>query len=339
MSLSIQATKLIQAYCLQLQKSAAVEGVDVEKKFAIAPPVETVLRNAIIQSDSFLKMISNIPVDQIKGQVVDVGTGMLVTGRNANGRHMAKMGNGGHEYELVETDSGAAITWQMLTQWANAGSAKEFNKKMNQQITRMFALDILKIGFNGTSIAATTNPETNPLGQDVNKGWLTFVKERKPAQVLAIAKLDPTGATADSFRNLDALANDLKRQVIHEVHRESPDLVVLVGSDLVSYEQHRLLDQDNTPTEHKAAQSLSKTIAGMKAYTPPFFPADRMMITTPDNLQVLTQKGTQWRKAKNEEDRKQFENSYLRMEGYAVGDLDKYAAIEAVTIIDPPPAA
>ena len=107
------------------------------------------------------------------------------------------------------------------------------------------------------------------------------------------------------------------------------DLVVLVGRDLVAAEQHRLLESADTPTEHKAAQSLAKTIAGKKAYTPPFFPATQFMGNNTKNLQIMQQKGTQWRKSRNEEDRKQFENSWLRMEGYAIGDLDKFAAIEA----------
>ncbi|MBF4355113.1 P2 family phage major capsid protein, partial [Vibrio anguillarum] len=91
------------------------------------------------------------------------------------------------------------------------------------------------------SIAENTNPATNPLGQDVNKGWLKLAKEKKAEQVLASAILDPTGTTAGSYKNLDALANDLKRNVIHEVHQSSPDLVVIVGTDLVTFEQHRLL--------------------------------------------------------------------------------------------------
>lgn len=336
MSLSNQAVKLLQLYSAEVAKAAAVEGVDVSKKFAIAPPIETKLRQAIMESDSFLKMISMLSVDQIQGQVVDVGTGKLLTGRKKGDRFRAALGIGGNTYQLAETDSCATITWELLTQWANSGNVGEFTKLMNAAMTRNVALDILKIGFNGTSIAETTDPDANPLGQDVNKGWLTLAKEKKAEQVLASAILDPTGATADSFKNLDALANDLKRNVIHEVHQSSPDLVVIVGTDLVTFEQHRLLQAADKPTEHKAAQQLAKSIAGMTAYTPPFFPADAMWVTSLKNLQVLTQKGTQWRKARNEEDRKQYENSYLRMEGYAVGDLDKYAAIESVTIAEEP---
>ncbi|MGF1761369.1 phage major capsid protein, P2 family [Photobacterium sagamiensis] len=327
------STEYLQKYCQAVAADAGVS--DPSKQFAIAPPIETRLRQAIMESDAFLSMISMQSVDQIKGQVVDVGTGALLTGRVKDGRFRKKLGIDGNTYELVETDSCAAVTWAMLTQWANAGTSGQFVKLMNTAISRNFALDMLRVGFHGKTIADTTDPDTNPNGEDVNKGWLTIVKDKKAAQVLAAATLDPTGAAADSYKNLDSLVNDLINTTIHETYQNSTDLVVIVGRDLVASEQHRLLESATVPTEHKAAQSLAKTIAGKVAYTPPFFPANQIWVTNLKNLQILTQKGTQWRKARNEEDRKQFENSYLRMEGYAIGDFDKFAAIEAVTIAAP----
>ena len=324
------ASKYLNEYSIALAQAAGV--IDVTKQFSVTPPMETKLRAAIQHSDSFLKMITMVPVDQITGQVVDVGTGGLLTGRKEGGRFSAQLGNKGNTYTLVETDSGAAVTWVTLTQWANAGNAGEFVRLMNAAITRNFALDMLRIGFNGTSIATTTDPVANSLGQDVNKGWLTIVKEKASAQVLASVTLDSTGTVEDSYKNLDSVVNDLTSNVIHEVYQGDPNLVVLVGRDLVSAESHRLLESADTPTEHKAAQSLAKTIDGKKAYTPPFFPAKAIWVTTLSNLQILTQKGTMWRKSRNEEDRKQYESSLLRMEGYAVGDFDKFAAIESVTI-------
>ena len=324
------ASNYLSKYSLALGQAAGV--IDVTKQFSVTPVMETKLRAAIQYSDSFLKMVSMIPVDQVTGQVVDVGAGALLTGRKKDGRFSAKLGIDGNTYTLVETDSGAAVTWVTLTQWANAGNAGEFVRLMNAAITRNFALDMLRIGFHGNSIAETTDPVKNALGQDVNKGWLTIVKEKAAEQVLASSVLDATGKTEDSYKNLDSLVNDLVNNMIHEVYQGDPGLVVLVGRDLVAAESHRLLESADSPTEHKAAQSLAKTIAGKKAYTPPFFPASAIWVTTLSNLQILTQKGTQWRKSRNEEDRKQFESSYLRMEGYAIGDFDKFAAIESVTI-------
>lgn len=331
------ATKNLETYCQALAK--ANEVADVSKQFNITPPMETKLRQAIMHSVAFNSMISIMPVDDVKGQVVDVGDSGLVTGRKTGARFYGELGQGGHTYDLVETDSGAYINWETMTQWANSGSQGEWMKLMNNAITRNFGLDILRVGFHGTHIAAgDTDPVTYPLGQDVNKGWLAIVKEEAPAQVLASATLDPTGQTAGSYKNLDSLANDLENTTIHEVFQGDDELVILVGRDLVAAEQHRLLESADKPTEHKAAQSLAKTINGRKVYTPPFFPPKAMWITTLKNLQVLTQKGTQWRKSRNEEDRKRFETSYLRMEGYGVGRFEKFAAIEQVDVVDPNPA-
>jgi P2 family phage major capsid protein len=333
---ALSTTYLLEFCTATLSAANAPQGTQT---FNLTPPMETKLRQAIMQSDAFLGMVSLLPVQQIKGQVVDVGDDGLSTGRSDTGRFSVEVGQSGNTYELTKTDSGAHIMWETMTQWANSGSKNEWLTMMKNAISRRFALDMLRIGFNGTSIAAKTDPVANPLGQDVNKGWLKIVKEKAAAQVLASADLDPTGATQDSYKNLDSLVQDLINTTIAPEHRQDPDLVVLVGSDLVAAEQHRLLEAADSPTEHKAAQSLAKTIAGKKAYTPPFFPANQIWVTNTKNLQILTQEGTQWRKQKNDEDELRFKQNHIRMEGYAVGNLKKFAAIEAVTVVDPEPAA
>ncbi|BDR15678.1 phage major capsid protein, P2 family [Vibrio sp. STUT-A11] len=327
------STQYLQEFSATMLTSAGASAG--QNMFNLTPPMETKLRQAIMQSDAFLGMIALLPVQQIKGQVVDVGNDGLSTGRGNNERFSVEVGQSGNTYELVKTDSGAHILWETMTQWANSGSKNEWLKMMQNAISRRFALDILRVGFNGTSAAAVTDPVANPLGQDVNKGWLTIAKEKKASQVLASAQLDPTGATADSYKNLDSLVQDLINTTIAPEHRQDPDLVVMVGSNLVAAEQHRLLEAANTPTEHKAAQQLAKTIAGKQAYTPPFFPADMVLVTNTKNLQVLTQEGTQWRKQKNDEDTLRFKQNHIRMEGYAIGNLNKFAAIEAVTVVEP----
>ncbi|MFH4586438.1 phage major capsid protein, P2 family [Vibrio alginolyticus] len=330
--LSALASSCLLAYSSQVIANAGVQ--EGSLMFNLTPPMETKLRQAIMQSDSFLGQITLLPVQQITGQVVDVGQDGLSTGRAAE-RFSVEVGQEGNTYTLVKTDSGSHIKWETMTQWANSGSKDEWMKMMKAAISRRFALDMLRIGFNGTSIAAVTDPVANPLGQDVNKGWLTLVKEKKAAQVLATAVLDPTGTTEDSYKNLDSLAQDLINTTIAPEHREDPDLVVMVGHNLVSAEQHRLLESANTPTEHKAAQTLAKTIAGRTAITPPFFPANGIWVTNTKNLQILTQEGTQWRRQQNNEDKLRFENNHIRMEGYAVGNMKKFAAIENVTVAEP----
>lgn len=330
--LNVEATQYLQEYFSALAEAAGA--VDVREQFSITPVMETSLRQAILHSNSFLTLISHQPVDQLTGQVIDVGDGGLATGRKENARFYAEFDQSGNTYQLTETDSGAFITWATLSQWANSGGKGEWVKLMNNAITRNFALDMMRVGFYGTSAAKNTDPAANPMGQDVNKGWLAIVKEKAPDQVNAAAQLDSTGKTAGAYKNLDSLVSDLINTTIHEIHAEDPDLIVMIGRNLVAAEQYRLLESAVVPTEHKAAQQLAKTIAGKKAYTPPFFPPNMVWVTNLKNLQILTQKGTQHREAKNVGDRKRFETQYLRWEGYAIGNFHKFAAIENVEIVD-----
>lgn len=327
--LNANSRALINEFCAQTTAAAGVPAGTMS--FAITPPMETKLRQAIMQSHAFLAMISLLPVQQIKGQVIDVGSDALSTGRAAT-RFMVEMGQSGNEYELVKTDSGAYVTWETLTQWGNSGSKGEWLNRMKSAMATRFALDMLRVGWNGTSAAAVTDPVANPLGQDVNKGWVQVVKEKKPGQVLASADLDPTGTVADSYKNLDSLVQDLINTTIAPEHQEDDDLVAIIGSNLIASEQHRLLEAANVPTEHTAAQMLAKTVAGRKAYKLPFFPANRVLVTSPKNLQILTQEGTQLRTQKNDEEELRYKSNHIRMEGYAVGNLNKFACIENVTI-------
>lgn len=67
---------------------------------------------------------------------------------------------------------------------------------------------------------------------------------------------------------------------------------------------------------------------------PPFMPGKRMVVTMLPNLHIYTQRNTRQRKNEFVDDRKQYENKYLRNEGYAVETPELYAAIDedAVTI-------
>ncbi|MGX9517989.1 phage major capsid protein, P2 family [Vibrio mediterranei] len=319
------------------QKLAQSYGVtNVAQLFNVSHQLETKLRAAIVESAEFLKMITVTTVDQIEGQVVDVGVSGLYTGRKADGRFTKQLGVGGHKYKLVETDSCAAITWAMLCQWANQGGRGKFMKLLTEFSNQMFALDIIRVGWNGVSAAATTNPTTNPLGQDVNVGWYQYVLEKKPSQIV---DEDVYFDDAGDYKTLDAMASDIINNQIHPAFRNDPRLTVYVGSGLVGAAQYKTYSKADTPTEQIAAQKLDKSIAGRPAYVPPFIPDNAMVVTIPTNLQVLTQHGTTQRKAKHEEDRKQFENAYWRMEGYAVGVLEAFAAYNPAKVhIAPKPA-
>lgn len=323
--LNQQAREFMNSYCAGLAK--ANNATDTSKFFTLSNPVETQLRKALIESSAFLKDIFCADVDQLNGQVVAVGNNALFTGRKAGGRFIRTVGVNGNTYQLVETDSGAALPWDLLSTWANAGGTdKEFFKLVQQATNEAFAADMLRIGFNGKSVAPTTDPETNPNGEDVNIGWQEIVRKYNGGSQIVID--DVTLGKGGTYATLDAMAADLVNTLIPAQYRNDPRLVVLVGSDLVAAEQYRLYQEAITPTENLAAQMLAKTISGRKAFVPPFMPGKRMVVTTLKNLHIYTQRNTRQRKTEFVEDRKQYENKYLRNEGYAVEYPELYAAFD-----------
>jgi len=131
--------------------------------FSLNDPQETALRLAMLESVEFLNWITTLDVDQLSGQVVNVGASVLHTGRSEKGRFVRQVGVDGNTYSLVETDSCAALRWDLLSVWANAGKEEnEFYNLVQTFSTQAFAMDMLRIGFNGTHRAKTTDPEANP---------------------------------------------------------------------------------------------------------------------------------------------------------------------------------
>ena len=129
------------------------------------------------------------------------------------------------------------------------------------------------------------------------------------------------------------MASDLINTTIDPLFRQDPRLVVLVGTDLIAAAQAKLYSEATKPSEQIAAQKLAESIAGRKAYIPPFFPGKRMVVTTLDNLHLYTQRGTRNRKAEDNQDRKCFDNQYWRMEGYALGEHLAYGGFEEDDIV------
>ncbi|RQM39131.1 phage major capsid protein, P2 family [Erwinia psidii] len=330
MQLTPRAEALIRKYTAGLAQSYGVP--DTSKFFGLTDPREIQLRDALLQQSEFLRLVNMMDVDQIQGQVVNTGNPGLFTGRKSDGRFGRKMGVDGNEYRLYETDSGSYLEYALLVVWANAGSEDEFFQRIQAFSNESFALDILRVAFNGIEAAKDTDPEANPLGQDVNIGWHQIVKSRTPEQIITDGvTLDRLGSGAD-FVSLDAAATDLIHTCIFEPYRNDPRLVVLVSADLIAADATSMMNRIDRPTEKVAAQLINREIAGRTAYTPPFMPEGRLIVTTLSNLHIYTQRGTRKRKAEWVDDRKRFENNYLRMEGYAVEHDVLYAAYEKITL-------
>ncbi|MBI0776745.1 phage major capsid protein, P2 family [Escherichia coli] len=262
MHLNNRARDLLDKYSAGMAQHFGAR--DTSRYFSLNDPQENALRLALLESVEFLNMITCLDVDQLSGQVISVGSSVLHTGRSENGRFIRRVGVDGNDYSLVETDSCAALRWDLLSVWANAGKDEnEFFNLVQAFTTQAFALDMLRIGFNGKSRAKTTDPEANPNGEDVNVGWHERMKTLLGGNQIMTdpVVLDEAG----DYKSLDAMASDLINAKIPAQFRNDPRLVVLVGADLVAAEQYRLYQAADRPTEKIAAQMLGSTIAGRQA--------------------------------------------------------------------------
>ncbi|WP_348245058.1 P2 family phage major capsid protein, partial [Salmonella enterica] len=83
-----------------------------------------------------------------------VGSSVLHTGRIESGRCIRQVGVHGNDYSLAETDSRAALRWDLLSVWAHAGKDEnEFDNLVQAFTTQAFALDMVRLGCNGQSRA------------------------------------------------------------------------------------------------------------------------------------------------------------------------------------------
>ena len=328
MSLTAKTLTLIKKYAAGMARANGEE--DASRYFSLTPLKETQLRDALLQESEFLRLIKVIDVQQVNGQVLSTGTPGLYCGRKKDGRFLRPIGVDGNDYQLFETDSGSSLPYSLMASWANSGSEDEFFQRIQSFSNESFALDMLRIAFNGIRADEYTDPDANPNGEDVNIGWHQIVKTRSPLQVEG-GEYTIGGTNAD-FIGLDAAVSHLIHSLIDEPYRNYPCLVVLVSADLIAADAISMMNIVDRPTEKVAVQSICRQIAGRMAYSPPFMPDGRLIVTTLENLHIYTQAGTRKRSAEWSDERKCFENSYLRMEGYAVGHDEIYAAFDKLTL-------
>ncbi|EBK2972094.1 P2 family phage major capsid protein [Salmonella enterica] len=294
--------------------------------FSMSGERENIIRLAVLESAWMMGEITLLDVTARDGQAIDIGNSSLHTGRTDGGRFRKRMEVNGTEFTLTETDSSASISFAEMSALASIGQQGLFEESMGDFFAQAYALDMLRIGFNGREIADTTSPETCPKGEDVNIGWHRIAADYKEGKQV-IANPLTLGDSGD-WENLDALANHLITELIAQPYREDPRLVVLVGAELAANQRLKLFNAADRPADVNAAQMATSSVAGRFAFIPPFMPGKRLAVTTLKNLHIYTQEQSRYFRAEFDEDGKEYTHSYLRNEGYALGNPELYAAVD-----------
>lgn len=301
------------------------------QSFSLEVPTAALLGENIQQRSDFLKEINMVQVMDVKGHKLFGATEKPITGRKKDGRYLASLEHSQATYELAETDSGVIVPWMMFDQFARLNNGGELSALYSEYVQTQIALDILQVGWHGSSVAEDTVADDL---SDVNVGWLHQLKRDREANVLTGSTIYGKG---DDWATLDDLALELK-QALDYRHQNRTDLVFLVGADLANAEARYITQHAKlTPTERVAlgSHNLMGSFGGMVAMTPPNFPANGAAVTTLKNLSVYTQGSSVRRRFESDEDRKGVIDSYYRMEGYVVEDLGLMTMAENITINKP----
>lgn len=327
------------AYNAYLQTIAQLNGVEsAATKFAVSTPVQQTLETKIQHSSEFLQRINMVPVTEQNGEKLGLGIGGPIAGRTdttSNDRATSDPTTlDGTGYACKQTNYDTHITYAKLDLWAKFA---DFQTRIRDAILRRQALDRIMIGWNGTSAAATTNKVTNPLLQDVNIGWIKKYETDKAANVLlqgTTANQVRIGATGD-FKTVDALVYDLIANMVDPWYREDPNLVVLVGHDLMADKYFPLLNATQAPSEQLAADLVisQKRMGGRQAMAVPFMPAGVLMVTTFDNLSIYFQEGARRRAIQDNPKRDRIENYESSNDAYVVEDYGRGAIAKNITFV------
>lgn len=323
----------------QLQMAMAESyGVDlVTRHFSVDPSITQELNDAITAKADFLERINVIPVSEIKGEKVFIGTNGPVTGRTNTKTtdREAKDASGldNNLYELHDTQSDVGLPYAKVDAWAKF---PDFHQRYSAAVQKQIALDRIMIGFHGTHVAVQTDIALYPLLQDVNIGWLQILRTQVPHQVLAEGKVAGkiVIGTDGDYANLDAAVHDAK-QLVDERLREGGDLVAIIGSDLLGADKAKLYSkQADTPTEKERIElaQVIATYGGLPAFSVPNFPVDAILVTSFDNLSIYYQDSS-WRKQSVDNPKRSRTEDYnSRNEGYVVEQLEKAGLMENVEV-------
>lgn len=309
--------------------------------FAVEPTVQQTMERRIQESSAFLTAINMPGVVDLKGEKIGVGVNSTIAGRtdtSGSGERQpadvtALDSNG---YECVQTDYDTAIPYSRLDAWARQPN---FQTILRDAIIQRQALDRIMVGFNGTSIAKTTNRALNPLLQDVNKGWFQKYREHAPSRVMTGGGTPGTvkvgGAGAD-FANLDALVMDLVSNLIEPWHQNDPNLVVILGRSLVFDKYFPIINKDLAPTEQLAADLVlgTKRIGGLQPVIVPFVPANALMVTSLDNLSIYWQIEGRRRYIIEQPHKNRVANFESSNDDYVVEDYGRGALVENIVVQD-----
>jgi P2 family phage major capsid protein len=330
------------AFNAYMHQIATLNGIeDASTKFAVAPSVEQTLVEKMQESSVFLSKINILTVSDQQGEKLGLGVGSSIastTDTSANDRVTQDPTDFDQNgYLCTQTNFDSHITYAKLDAWSKF---PDFQQRIRNVVLNRIALDRITIGFNGTSRAATSDRVANPLLQDVNKGFLQKMREYDGGShvmsgVATAGSVNVGELAGYDYKNLDALVFDVVNNLIDPWYRDDPQLVVIIGRELMADKYFPLISNNsNTPTEARALDLIigAMRVGGVTAVQVPFFPSRSIAITRLDNLSIYLQEGSTRRVIMDNPKRDRIEDYQSANEAYVVEDRGCMAIVENIKL-------
>lgn len=296
--------------------------------FTPEPSVQQRLVERMQDTSAFLQMLNIVPVDQLKGETLGLNVSSPTASRtntDAGNRRQPidPTGLDQFPYELVPTEFNILFKYAKLDMWAKFPN---FEILMRDAILKRQALDRILIGFNGVRVDPSFDPVADPTLAGMNVGWLQWMRTRNAARVLSaggkVAGKVTWGPAGADYVDLDALVWDAKMTLLPPWAREDPELVVVVGSDMLHDKYFPIINAPKDPVDRLATDVIvsTKRIGQLPAVRVPYMPPGSLLITRLDNLSIYYQEGHQRRMLRDEPPYNRVVDYQSSNEGYVIED-------------------
>lgn len=331
---------LVMAYAAHV---AQLNGVpDAMQAFTATPSTTQKLWKKVQESSAFLKLVNFYGVPEMTGELIGMGLTGLITRRtdtSSNDRLGADPSTLDNRlYQLAFTEFDVSIKWSKLDMWAKFPN---FQTMWADVIAAQIALELIMVGWNGTSVATASNPGSNTLLQDINKGWLQKMREENTGRVLADGADTGTGftskitygtSTTADYVTLDALVYDAYQTLLPTWARDDTGLVAICNGSMLHDKYLPVINRDQDAQNYLASDIImaNKRIGRLPAMQVPHFPTGKLLITRPDNLSVYYQEDKHRRHMRDNPARSRFEDFQSDNLAYVIEDLDYAVLIENI---------
>ncbi|WP_028294031.1 phage major capsid protein, P2 family [Oceanobacter kriegii] len=313
------------------------------QKFTVTPTIQQKLMDKMAESADVLKKINIVPVDELSGEKIGLGTSGTIAGNtdtsdgNTERQTSDPSNMTGQTYECKKNNFDTHLSYKKLDLWAKF---KDFQVRVRNHNMHAEALDRCRILWNGTSYAANSNRTNNPLLQDVNVGVLQHYRDDAPDRVMDEAE-DASGVinvyAGGDYENLDALVEDAVETLIDPWHKDDTALVAIMNRKMLSDKYFPLINQQQPSSEVLATQLViaQKRVGEVQAVAVPFFPENTILITTWDNLSIYYQSGGRRRHILDNPKKDRVENYESSNDAYVVEDYGRGCLIENINTVAP----